>query len=515
MTATPQAAPPALRRIGWRAAPRPAGIAAAVLLVGAAVAVCASLGSILPPASLSLLFLVVVLIAAVGFGFWTGLVAATLAFLAFNFFFVDPVLTFRVGRAEDVVALAVFVLVAGLTGLLAGRLREEADAARERASMLERLSALVSELGTAADVGAIEAAVARHLARIAGASAVILRPRGDRLEIVAAAPGPVELVAADRQAAERAWRRGAAERAAAAGWDGSAFTFRPIVADGHVVAVSGVGRPPPGRHAPRDRERAVAAVLGQAQVAIEGASAAEQAAAARAAAEREALRAALLSSLSHDLRTPLATILGAVTSLRELADTLPAEARADLLAAIEEEAARLSRYVTNLLHMTRLQAGLEPSLDWVDPADVAHGAVERARRSFPERSIALAAVDPLPLLRSDAALLDQVLFNLVENAVKFSSADAPVEVAVTASGDGVRFSVTDAGPGIADAERARIFDAFVRGADAGAPGTGLGLAICRGIVRTLGGAIDVVSPVAAGRGSTFRVDLPPGRRAAP
>ena len=494
----------------WRAAPPPPAVAAAVLLVAAVVLAGHALRDALPIAGLSLAFLVVVLVSAVRFGFWTGMITAGLAFLAYNFFFVEPILTLRVARAEDVVELAVFLIVAALTGVLAGRMREEADAARRRAAMLERLADFSADVGNAGDAQAIAAAMARHLGRIAGTGAIVLEPRGGGLALAAASPEAATPDVETMQAAERALRRGSPEKAAAPGWTGSRYAFHPVRAHGAVVAVVGIAGAPVDD---TERAHAIEAVLRQGEVAIEGALARRDAAEAHAAADRERLRAALLSSLSHDLRTPLAAILGSVTSLRQFGDALPAEARADLLGAIEEEAGRLSRYVANLLNMTRLQAGLEPSLDWIDPADVAHGAVERARRSFPARAIALAAEAALPLIRSDAALLDQVLFNLIENAVKFAPPPAPVRVAVVRAGQGLRFSVSDDGPGIAAADRDRLFEPFFRGSAPQAPGTGLGLAICRGIVQALGGTIAAVSPLGEGRGTEMRVDLPVERPA--
>jgi two-component system sensor histidine kinase KdpD len=259
-------------------------------------------------------------------------------------------------------------------------------------------------------------------------------------------------------------------------------------------------------------EQVLEAIVRQGRVAMERARFASEAAQARATAERESLRASLLSSLSHDLKTPLATIVGAVTSLRQLGNILQEEARSDLLLAIEEEAERLSRYVSNLLHMTRLRTGLDLRLDWIDVVDVAHGAIERARRAYPGRAMLLKAPSNIPLLRADAALLEQALFNIFDNAVKFSATADAIEVLVVRDGDGVEIAVSDKGQGIEEADLAQIFEPFFRSAKAAAAGTGLGLAISRGIVQALGGAIRAESPGPAGRGTTVHIRLALGER---
>ncbi len=484
----------------WRSARGAAGMALACGLLGLVVVIGFAARAVLPPASLMLVFLVAVLVSAVSFGFWTGLASAALAFLAYNFFFVEPLYTFRVDHAADVLTLAVFLLVAGLTGFLAGRMREEADAAKSRAATLELLGRFAADLAEAGTIRTILQTMLRHLADAGEGSAVLLEPRDEELATVLAVPGGLTLDAADLQAAERALRRGTHEGGVAPGWVGQRFSYRPLVVGQSIVgqaavAVLGYAAPDARKRDFRHREQAVEAIFAQGRVAIERAGFAEQALEAQTKADREALRAALLTSLSHDLRTPLATILGSVTSLRSLGETMPAEARADLLLAIEEEAGRLSRYVENLLQMTRLQAGLALRLDWLDASEIAHAAITRARRAFPGRRIELHAPPALGLIHADAGLLEQVLFNLLDNAIKFSPSETVVQLRLEAETGALRFSVEDQGSGIAPDELSRVFDPFFRGKTGVASGTGLGLAICKGIVQALGGRIEVESPV--------------------
>ena len=510
-------------RATWRSAPNAAGLAGTLAIVGAAVLLGHWGRHLLPQAGQSPIFLVAVLLSAVGFGFWAGLLAAILAFLGYNFFFVDPIHTLSVARPEDILTLSVFVPVALLTGFLAGRMREESAAARHRASVLEALAAYSTDLGTATSSAAIEAVMARHLFRIAGGAIVLLRDDADRLIRVLAEPADTATTAADLQSADRALRYSAPQPATAFGWEGSRFSFHPLTIDGATHDVFGIEHPASGhgtrRHVSRETEQAIESILRQGAGAIERLALTRAAADARDKAEREALRSAVLSSLSHDLRTPLATILGSVTSLRLLGETLPPEARADLLQAIEEETGRLSRYVSNLLHMTRLQSGLDIRLDWIDTADTARAAIKRMRAGYPNRDIRFdAAIDaPVPLIHADAELLEQALCNLIDNAIKFSPSDEPVAVTVTSTHDCVSIGVTDRGVGIPDAERERIFEPFFRGTatpPTGAlpGGAGLGLAICRGIVQALGGTIRAAQPEIGAIGTTILLTFPIGER---
>jgi two-component system, OmpR family, sensor histidine kinase KdpD len=256
----------------------------------------------------------------------------------------------------------------------------------------------------------------------------------------------------------------------------------------------------------------------QAAIAIERISLVEQATRAETAAEGERLRAALLSSISHDLRTPLASIVGSVTSLRTLGDRMPMTDRSDLLATIEEEAGRLSRFVSNLLDMTRLEAGaIDIRRDWVDVGDVVASAVERARKAFPQRTIECALPDKLPLFRGDAVLLEQVLFNLLDNAHKYSEQGLSTHVYVTTTPTELALDVADHGIGIPAEALEKVFDKFYRvaGSDGRAPGTGLGLSICAGIIKGMGGSIRAESPIEGNRGTRIRIALPIDANGAP
>lgn len=496
---------PPLERPGWRARPTVGGVVATITLVAAAILIGHGLWTALPAAGLSLLFIVAVLISAISFGFWVGLIGALLSFLAYNFFFVEPIHTFSVAEPADVLVLAVFLIVAALTGLLAGRAREEADAARRRAEMLERLAAFSADLSTVPRSGGIDELIVRHLGRIAAGPAILLRKIDDALAIVSSSPDAGVLDDNSLQAADWVQRHGDSIAATAPGWHGNRYAFFPLKGGGGAAAVAGAEITSTSQIDRKEREHAVHALLRQAEIALERTAFEHDAAEARATAEQERLRSALLSSISHDLRTPLATILGSVTSLRELGNAMPTETRADLLLAIEEEADRLSRHVANLLAMTRLEAKLNISLHLIDVGDAVHAAVNRARRAFSARSFVVFVGPSLPLVRGDIPLLEQVMFNLIDNAVRHSPADQPVEIAVREGPAYIELSVTDHGRGVPANEQSRIFDKFYSRA---VSGTGLGLAICREVVTLFGGSITIISPLPQGTGACFTIQIP-------
>lgn len=488
---------PSHRNVPAAVTPAPSGkaLAASLLLVVLASVVASGIRAFAPPGSIALIFLVSVLLSAVLFGFWTGIIAAGLAFLAFNFFFVEPVLTFRVAHAEDFIALGVFILVAGLTGTLAGRLREQATAAQERARLLGHLSSLSNALGESTTEAEARQAMLNGLRHLTGEPALLV----DRT-LIADPPLGLE----DMQAADRALRHSASQLATASGWSGGRYSFYPVIADQTAPLVAGVDAT---RFSP-ELDRVATSAIEQSGAVIARLRLASEAREARLKAERESLRAALLSSLSHDLKTPLATILGSVTTLRQLADALPEAARDDLLLAIEEDARRLNIYVGNLLHMTRLQTGLDARLDWVDPRDILNGSVMRLKRDYPDRTVTTHVDDDLPLVRTDAALLEQALFNCLDNAAAIAPVDTAIAMSLRLEESVLCFSVADSGPGVPTYEQVRIFEPFQRGAAARTNGTGLGLAIAKGIVVALGGRIGVDSPLTDTGGSRFWLAVP-------
>jgi two-component system sensor histidine kinase KdpD len=289
--------------------------------------------------------------------------------------------------------------------------------------------------------------------------------------------------------------------------------FRPLLSPRGAVGVCGFT--PTHIDAPLapEQERELAALLDQMALAIDRSLLIGEAVRAAALEDSERLRTTLLASLSHDLRTPLASITGAVTTLRQFGAQMPEDGRDDLLASIEEESARLSRFVANLLDMSRIESGaLKMRRDFVEPSEIVRAASERARKAFSAFRIETSIARDLPFIRADAQMLEQVLFNLLDNAHKYGG-EAGAVVHARQEGEKVVISVTDDGPGVKPADLGRIFEKFYRGgrADGRKAGTGLGLSICKGLVEAMGGTIEAQSPAARRRGTRILLRFPAAR----
>jgi two-component system, OmpR family, sensor histidine kinase KdpD len=344
---------------------------------------------------------------------------------------------------------------------------------------------------------------------------VLLMPGKDsgELQLVCGYPPDDRLGPADMTAARRAWERNAAGRGDVA--DGAAdpaarLLFLPLRTGSGPVGVLGVEREPLLAPPTRDERRLLDALADQAAVAIERVALAGTLAEARLSAETERLRAALLTSISHDLRTPLATILGTVTSLRNYADKYDASDRAELLATLESEAERMNRFVGNLLDMTRLESGaIELRLDLADVGEIVGAALARAGGIVAEHRVEVSIDPELPMLQLDPILFEQVLFNLLDNAAKYAPPGSCIEVRARREGDVVAVEVADQGPGILPDDLERVFDKFyrVQAQDRRRAGTGLGLAICRGFIEAQGGHIAAQNR-RDGSGAVLTIRLP-------
>lgn len=458
--------------------------------------------------NISLLFLLAVLGASVVGGYASAFLAAILSALSYNFFFINPRHTFTIAAPHEVFALFVFLAVAIVAGGLASRIREQAEVARIRATALQSLYDFSRKLAsTGKGDDAIWLAVSQLQASLKR-KVVLLVPRKGDLGVAAAWPPDTELDVTDMTAAR--WTHDKREPAGhgTGTLPNSRFEFRPLLGPHGIVGVCGIEHT--GDRLDLNAERALTAILDQTAIALDRARLADETVEQAARLEGERYREALLSSISHDLRTPLATITGAVTGLRQLGERMTPENRDDLLQSIEEESGRMSRFVANLLDMTRIEAGtLKPKQDWVDVADVVQSAVERTRKYAPGRIVETGIAADLPLVRGDSVLIGQVLFNLLDNAVKYGG-DEPINVYARRDGKDVLISVTDLGKGIPPEDLDRIFEKFYRRGkpDGRAPGTGLGLSIARGFVEAMGGKIHAESPALKKRGTRIVMRFP-------
>lgn len=421
--------------------------------------------------------LAVTVAAALG-GLQGGLIASVLSFLSLNFFFTAPVHTFSVAKVEDLVALVVFLVVSGIVGTLFSSVVVQ----RARAEQREREAVFLQRLGARLLGGESVETILQSFAR----AAVELLPL-NRCEIITdLLDSPV--------VADRPGRAGDQEAIPLTAGD------REV---GRIVLTS---TSPPDRL--RDSERnVVRAFAAQMGLALEGMRLGGEAAEARMEAETNRLRAALFSSVTHDLRTPLASITASVTSLLDDPDAFSAKDREDLLETIRQEAERLNRLVGNLLDISRIRAGaLVPAKSPGAIDELIEGTVARVRPLLDGREVRLMLRDDLPVLFMDVVQIDQVLTNVLENAVKFSPPGSPITVSAARWQDSVEVRVSDRGPGIPPDDRDRVFELFVAGDDQ--PGSGLGLAIGRAIIESHGGRIWIEGT--PGGGCTVVFQLPVG-----
>ncbi|TCH97824.1 sensor histidine kinase KdpD [Roseococcus sp. SYP-B2431] len=501
------------------------------LLVGAATLICDALDGRVPDAGLGMVYLAAIVAIAAITGPTQASLGAALSFLAWNYLFLPPRYTLTIDSAQDVLGAVIFGAVAALLTGTTGRLGRNVRMAASRLAALRRLAALSRRLNAQATLPELQTAVVEEASRIAGGPACLLLPLDDAL--AAALPGQFARDAATDEPVLRAITPGHAtlddSAMASARWamanrreagrgtatlPNSAWRFLPLTAlrDGEAVMLGLLGiRPEQDRPDP-EAHRALEALVDQVAVALERARLADAAARDRARGETEALRTALLTSLGHDLRTPLTVIRGAAETLR--ISTLPEATRADLLASIEEEATRLARWMSAILDIVRLETGqLTPRREPVDLGVALENAAARAEKLHPGRRITLDIPERLPWPGLDASLLDRVLENLVDNALKYSS--GAIRLGARQDGAQVVLAVEDEGPGIPPADLPRIFDAFFRAnrSDSVAAGSGLGLSICKGLVGAMGGRIAAESPIvaspgAAGRGTRITLRFP-------
>jgi two-component system sensor histidine kinase KdpD len=479
-----------------------------VVLAGAAAA---GLDRVSKGADLAMIFLVSVLMSALVFGFWPAVTAAAAAALVYNFFFLDPPLSFAIGRATDVLTFMVFFAVALTTGWMAGRIRDQGVAMSRRASAITALLAASRTLSASAQREETAQALAVQLAAATGGEAVVLLPAGGDVAAVAGAPALKPLATADQAAARWAWQHGEPAGADTGTLPSANLTFRPLQG---LKARSGVAGFDAHTLKGEDGERFVSALLDQGAVALERAEFAADAADAEALRRSDRLRSALLNSVSHDLRTPLSTVLGSATTLIEYGQSLDRKVQADLLSSIREEAERLNRYVGNLLDMTRLEGGgLELRSDWADVRDVLGQAADRVARRVGGRKVTRDFPPMLTLVKADAALLEQALVNILENAIAYSPDGSTIELAAYEDRNNVVISIEDEGRGIPTAELERVFEKFRRMEEATdrGKGAGLGLAISKGFVEAMGGRIAAASPIHEGKGTRILISLPKDR----
>jgi two-component system sensor histidine kinase KdpD len=489
------------------------GYLAAIGLVSVATGVAWVLDRYGGGADLAMIFLVSVLVSGLAFGLRPALAASALAVLTYNYFFLEPRFSLQIGHAADIFTFVVFVAVAAVTGWLTGRVRDQALVSANRASAFSALLAASRRLSAASTQDVAAHALAEQASAAAESTAVVLLPRDGQLTAVASAPTAAVLSPGAMAAARWAWERGEVAGTGTGTLPEVGWIFRPLVGLRGRAGVAGVEVL---TRAVDYDERLVTAMLDQGAVALERAELADATVENEALRRSDKLRAALFNSISHDLRTPLSTVLGAATTLIDYDTSLKPGVRLDLLVSIREEAERLNRYVGDLLDMTRLEGGaLQTRAEWTDVRDVLVAAMKRVERRLGDRVLSRDFPPELSLVQLDPSLLEQAVVNILENAVAYSPDATHVEVAVYEDRSNVVISIEDEGPGIPQAEIERIFEKFRRleeptdrGRGNPSKGAGLGLSIAKGFIEAMGGRIAAASPIHGAVGTRILISLP-------
>jgi two-component system, OmpR family, sensor histidine kinase KdpD len=482
--------------------------AASILLVACAIGISYVLDAFLAPTNLVMIFLLAVVISAFYLGRGPAVVAAILSVLAFDFFFVPPYLTMAVSDSEYLVTFAALFAVGLVISQLAAMVRDRTEASQRRQTEMTALYGLSRDLASGEGMDSILQAVTNNIALTFDRDVVIFLPDAKgKLATIACTP---DYQTGENEQAVAAW---AFEHAQTAGRGTDTLPaeqarFLPLRTARATIGVLAVRPHDPAKHLPPEGYLLLETFASQAALAIERVQLSEQARQTQILQATEKLQSALLNSVSHDLRTPLVSITGALTSLDEQADALREEDRRSLILTAREEAERLNHLVGNLLSMTRIESGAiylhrQPE----DIRDILNAAREQLGRRLAARTINLNIPADFPPLPLDFGLMVQVFVNLFENAAKFSPPDSPLDVVADEDGFTAHLEVADRGAGIPADEMEFVFDKFFRThRPESASGSGLGLSICKGIVEAHGGKISAAQR--AGGGTVITIEVP-------
>lgn len=463
----------------------------------------------LTPSNILMFYLLGVFFVAIRFGFWPSVLASMTCAGAFAFFFAPPIFSFAISEPENLIGLIVMLVVGTVTSNLADNVRHQAEVAEQgerRASALYRLSKELAEARLERDI--IEIGI-RHIHNAFSGHSTLLIPDGDgRLGYPAEAPLNLSYRGADLTVARSVLREGQMEGRDTERSPGKGAIYLPINGSHGAAGVLVLEPADISQIFLPEQQQFLDSLADQIVHALERTRLAEQAREATLRMQAETLRNSLLSSISHDLRTPLATIVGAATSLETDTQGLDESSKRKLAGVISEEAQRMSDLTTKILEMARLEAG-EVALNrqWCTPEEIIGSALRRLDKKLKNREIRVQIADGQALIQVDVVLLQQVLVNLLDNADKYSSPALPIGVVVDTMPHSLSITVADRGQGIPEEFRQKVFDKFFRiHAESAQSGVGLGLSICRAIVEAHGGEIHAASR--DGGGTIFQVHLP-------
>ena len=448
--------------------------------------------NLVDPTNLVMLYLLAIVITALRLGRGPSMLASALSVIAFDLFFIPPHLTFVVSDAQYILTFIGLFVVGAVISALTARAREQAHAAQRREAQVSAAYELSRALAAALSLEEIGEVVVQHVAPlVAGEVAILLPHRGDGGDILTRLTATPDYHSDAGEDAVALWSY---RHGRSAGHDTDTLPaasghFLPLKTLNEVVGVLGILRAERAGPLLSEQRRLLESFASQAALAIQRAQLAVKTREIELLQTRESLQSALLNSISHDLRTPLASITGALSSLRENSSLLDRITQQELLETAWEEANRLNRLVGNLLDMSRLEAGsIRLHQEPCDVEDLIGSALAQMADRLRQRPLELNTPDDLPMVTADFVLIVQVLVNLLDNAVKYSEANTPITVGAVRQGDVVEIFVADRGIGLPAMEQERIFDKFYRvPRPDGNGGTGLGLSIAKGIVQAHSG----------------------------
>ena len=437
-----------------------------------------------------MVYLLAVVLAAVRLGRRPAILTAFLSVLAFDFFLVPPQLTFAVADTQYLITFVALFTVGVVISTLVTRARERAEVMRTREVQTASLYYLSRDLAAAVDIGAVMKGVIRNVEEALDARLAIFLSEGERLDLMAASEG-LELDIKERAVADWAFRN---RQPAGRGTEtllSAGLIYLPLQTPASVLGVLGVRMGNDDDYLYQENRRLLDAFATQTAMAIERVQLSRQAGQAQILQARENLERALLNSISHDLRTPLASVTGVLSSLRDESVHFDEQARRELLDTACGEAERLNRFVGNLLDMTRIEAGaVKLNIEPCDAQDLVGCAMAALEPRINSRKVSFDIQPAMPLIPMDLVLMTQVLVNILDNAMKYSPAGTGIDLTANADNSWFTLEIADRGPGVPDHDLKRVFDKFYRiPVPEGAGGTGLGLSICKGIVEAHGGRI--------------------------
>lgn len=442
------------------------------------------------PTNLAMLYLLGVVVSALRWGRGPAVLTAVSSAVVFDLFFIPPLRSFAISDTWYLITFVTLLVVGLIISALASEAREKARAARKREADTAALYSLSKSLSLASDLDQILEAVARHVRELFGLSIAVLLPKDGALAACYCSPD-FQFEESERPLADWVFRQGRLAGRGTKNLPGYRAQCLPLKTAWGVEGVLGVKADDSKQWLSAEQARLLEVLVSQAALVIERTLLEEKAQRARLIEQGNRLQKALLNSISHNLRTPLASIMGALSSLVEDRALLGESTQQELLETAQEQAARLNRLVGNLLDMTRLEAGgMSVKTEPCDAQDVIGAALAQLGEAARQERISVRTANDLPLAPMDFVLIAQALVNLVDNAVKYSPSEAPIEIEARVSGGHLEFVVSDQGLGIPEEELVCVFDKFYRGAQAdGVGGTGLGLSISKGFVEAHGGRI--------------------------